>query len=57
MTLPLDGIRVIDLSRYIAGPLCAQLLGDIGAEVIKVETLRGEEGRGAVTVQVVASRS
>lgn len=42
---PLEGIRVIDLSRYIAGPLCAQLLGDMGAEVIKVESPQGDEAR------------
>ncbi len=34
---PLDGIRVVDLSRALSGPLCAMLLGDLGAEVIKVE--------------------
>ena len=37
MTLPLAGLKVVDLTRVLAGPFCAMLLGDMGADVIKVE--------------------
>ncbi|MFC2020146.1 CaiB/BaiF CoA transferase family protein [Chloroflexota bacterium] len=41
----LAGIRVLDCSTYKAGPTCAQILGDMGAEVIRVERIGGEEDR------------
>jgi formyl-CoA transferase/CoA:oxalate CoA-transferase len=42
---PLDGVRVLDLTRYLAGPFCTMLLGDYGADVVKVEPRRRREFR------------
>ncbi len=42
----LQGLRVIDASRVLAGPFCGQILGDHGAEVIKIEAPEGDECRG-----------
>ena len=46
----LDGVRVLDVGRYIAGPFCAAMLGDFGADVIRVERIGGGEDRWVTPV-------
>ena len=43
--LPLEGVRVLDMTRFVAGPFCTSLLADQGAEVVKLERPGGEENR------------
>jgi crotonobetainyl-CoA:carnitine CoA-transferase CaiB-like acyl-CoA transferase len=45
MMRPLDNVRILDLSRFLAGPLCGMLLADMGAEVIRIEQPGGGEDR------------
>jgi crotonobetainyl-CoA:carnitine CoA-transferase CaiB-like acyl-CoA transferase len=44
-SLPLDGIRVVEISHMVMGPTCGMILGDLGAEVIKIEPIKGDGTR------------
>ncbi len=50
MTLPLEGVRVVEYAQYVAGPLCGVLLADLGAEVVKVEPPAGDGYRHVMPV-------
>ena len=43
---PLDGVKVLDLTSIYSGPICASILGDHGADVVKIEAPEGDTMRG-----------
>jgi crotonobetainyl-CoA:carnitine CoA-transferase CaiB-like acyl-CoA transferase len=56
MTLPLSGIKVLDFSEHGFVPSAAAALGDFGADVVKIERLQGDPGRGIIASGMVATK-
>src|SRR3954462_6113572 len=57
-TLPLEGVRVLDISQVMAGPFACMLLGDLGADVVKIEPpVTGDQTRGAMGVKLKGADS
>ena len=50
MSLPLEGVRVVEYAQYVAGPLCGVLLADLGADVVKIEPPTGDGYRHVLPV-------
>lgn len=49
-TLPLTGVKIVDFTRVLSGPFCTALLGDLGAEIIKIEPPQGDDYRSIAPV-------
>src|SRR5260370_26652445 len=57
-SLPLTGMRVLDVSQVMAGPFCCMLLGDLGADVVKIEPPKsGDQTRGAMSFRLKGADS
>ena len=56
VTLPLEGVRVVEYAQYVAGPLCGVLLADLGADVVKVEPPGGDGYRHVLPVAPAVGR-
>jgi crotonobetainyl-CoA:carnitine CoA-transferase CaiB-like acyl-CoA transferase len=56
MSLPLEGVRVVEYAQYVAGPLCGVLLADLGADVVKVEPPAGDGYRYVMPVAPALGR-
>jgi alpha-methylacyl-CoA racemase len=55
MTLPLSGVRVLDLTRLLPGAVCTLMLADMGADVVKIESLDGGDYARALTPEYFAA--